>query len=612
MLGDLQVIFSQSSHDIGAEQPSSVYSASSGELTTGGPERASTPSPSDPNADFNSDSFPRVFKEFDFLEAEHDSVSESADSCFNWLHTMRPRSISSAEVASLPGAVAVALPDQPAADEDDRSLVVMGESAMSEASFPPRPHPASPSSSSDDDDASSHTEEDGNGSLADAAGPLSIDDHPASSGGDSYEQQASPPQPVLLRPDQPQPVPLLAALAPTGSRASLSGSVGTPSVEWGRDSVSLFGSVPPAFPAAGLGWAAAHSFPPFTLECSHHATGQTEENWNAAVAEMNNDPDGSATAHASLVFAQLYRESCTKVCGLLRDACHFLGMSVNFRGIAAQFLDALDVLMRMSDCPFLFVTPQLLRVEAVLARQRLDVFELREHFETFQERREHAIRTLNSVKSSLKLQLLGQKLEEQASIDQEIDLCRSLHKLFFQLLLMIESFKKMVEQLTSVGSSGAGRLSGEVVVLQRELLCAAAEIGSGGGGSGPGATEQGGWGLARLLSQQDYRGALRALRWLRAQTGGRGSEAWGCCEEEDVEVLLLLHCRTAAEAGGGTALAVVGSEAALSESAGQLRETNLCLSAAVRTLSTSLRHPRLSLHSSSSHLSGPPSTSTHM
>ena len=27
------------------------------------------------------------------------------------------------------------------------------------------------------------------------------------------------------------------------------------------------------------------------------------------------------------------------MCGLLRDACHFLGMNLNFRGIAAQFLD---------------------------------------------------------------------------------------------------------------------------------------------------------------------------------------------------------------------------------------------------------------------------------
>lgn len=36
-----------------------------------------------------SDSFPRVFKEFDFLEAERDTISET-ESCFNWLSTMRP------------------------------------------------------------------------------------------------------------------------------------------------------------------------------------------------------------------------------------------------------------------------------------------------------------------------------------------------------------------------------------------------------------------------------------------------------------------------------------------------------------------------------------------
>jgi hypothetical protein len=34
-------------------------------------------------------SFPRVFKEFDFLEAERDTITD-AESCFNWLSTMRP------------------------------------------------------------------------------------------------------------------------------------------------------------------------------------------------------------------------------------------------------------------------------------------------------------------------------------------------------------------------------------------------------------------------------------------------------------------------------------------------------------------------------------------
>jgi len=42
-------------------------------------------------------------KEFDFLDAEHDSVLESVDSCFNWLN--RPRSISNAATSQDDGAI---------------------------------------------------------------------------------------------------------------------------------------------------------------------------------------------------------------------------------------------------------------------------------------------------------------------------------------------------------------------------------------------------------------------------------------------------------------------------------------------------------------------------
>ncbi|VDP06456.1 unnamed protein product [Soboliphyme baturini] len=43
-----------------------------------------------------SEKFPPVFKEFDFLECEQDSVSESAESCFHWLSTLRPVAICNA------------------------------------------------------------------------------------------------------------------------------------------------------------------------------------------------------------------------------------------------------------------------------------------------------------------------------------------------------------------------------------------------------------------------------------------------------------------------------------------------------------------------------------
>lgn len=55
---------------------------------------------------------------------------------------------------------------------------------------------------------------------------------------------------------------------------------------------------------------------------------------------------------------------------------------------------------------------------------------------------------LNCVKSSVKLQMMGQRLDGSL-FDQKTDLCRALHKLYFQILMMSECFIKMTEDLTS-------------------------------------------------------------------------------------------------------------------------------------------------------------------
>ncbi len=107
-------------------------------------------------------------------------------------------------------------------------------------------------------------------------------------------------------------------------------------------------------------------------------------------------------------------------------------------------------------------------------------------------------------------------------------------------------------------------------------------------------------------------------------------ELYGCCEEVDVEVLLLLFCKANADTQPSMTVefreyfyassafkdslsgwkqlptklardnkfpfsgsfAVVGSESALVDSCSQLRDTNLQISSAVRSLSTALRSSR--------------------
>lgn len=64
------------------------------------------------------------YREFDFLEAEHDTVSESTESCFNWLSTMRPRSISKVDVDA-----------EEQYQDDERTEVVADQRPCSAGSF---------------------------------------------------------------------------------------------------------------------------------------------------------------------------------------------------------------------------------------------------------------------------------------------------------------------------------------------------------------------------------------------------------------------------------------------------------------------------------------------
>lgn len=79
------------------------------------------------------------------------------------------------------------------------------------------------------------------------------------------------------------------------SRISLCGSIGTPSVA-----------------DAGV-----QHWPPFSLECSHHATGLIDEIWSSTVGQVNVDADGSSTASLLLIFAQLYRVSLITIVQIL-------------------------------------------------------------------------------------------------------------------------------------------------------------------------------------------------------------------------------------------------------------------------------------------------------
>lgn len=93
-------------------------------------------------------------------------------------------------------------------------------------------------------------------------------------------------------------------------------------------------------------------------------------------------------------------------------------------------------------------------------------------------------------------------------------------------------------------------LSAEILVLQRELLCAVNELASANGTDAtpvPIETTSSPLGtLVQLLQNRDAKQAIQTLRTYRNRNQNK-AELYGCCEDEDVEVLLLLHCKATAE-----------------------------------------------------------------
>uniref|UniRef100_A0A7E4UWN9 MOR2-PAG1_N domain-containing protein n=1 Tax=Panagrellus redivivus TaxID=6233 RepID=A0A7E4UWN9_PANRE len=577
--------------------------------------------------------FPRVFKEFDFLEAEHDSISESTDSGFNWLSKIRPQRLLSGADDPEDGDDAgddFLNPGEGDDEEDDdvneagtdmrgnaagRSTLkkkrqrrpLSGASECNDISSDRTPvqsekhsddsSPSCPNSEDDDDDMDNEDEDDELEEMDE------FKDQKSHRGASSLEDTAS-------------------TTCPTGDDLMLQNLESASSIQCRSEFSAQNGS---DYQSRKM---------PVYLECNHHSSGQIEQVWMSLVNEVASDQDGEMTAHCVLVFSQLFRECCVKLSGLLRDASHMVSISATTtssgllspgssagsyaqRDVSGYFTHALDVLLKVADCPFLFVTAQFLRSANLLQAQRFSLYELREHYETFIERREQCIRALNSIKSMMKLLMIGGSTSSSSSFGSggnlEIELCKCLHKLFFQLLQMLDKLHDMIKAIQGSPNAQEFDLSPAVLNLHRELLACIGDM-------PPSESRVSTTSLNVLprgdqevdtvilhMTNKQHKNAILALRQLRSQYGSE----FGCCDHMDVDVLLVQFCRSHTL----RTWAIVGSLNTLESSCTQLKETSMQFAALIRSLvsdvsNTSVRSSRLSSVNDSSFSAAPTATNT--
>uniref|UniRef100_H9GB92 FRY like transcription coactivator n=1 Tax=Anolis carolinensis TaxID=28377 RepID=H9GB92_ANOCA len=146
-----------------------------------------------------------------------------------------------------------------------------------------------------------------------------------------------------------------------------------------------------------------------------------EEAWRCHVNQLLTDTDGSSAVYTFHVFSRLFQIIQRKFGAITHESVSFLGE--NLQRIGAKFKSSLEVMMLCSECPTVFVDAETLVSCGLLETLKFSVLELQEHLDTYNARRESA---------------------EEVN---ELELCRRLYKLHFQLLLLFQAYCKLISQV---------------------------------------------------------------------------------------------------------------------------------------------------------------------
>lgn len=183
---------------------------------------------------------------------------------------------------------------------------------------------------------------------------------------------------------------------------------------------------------------------------------------------------------------------------------------------------------------------------------RFGMLEIQEHLETFLDKKDHATECLEAAKATAKLQALGGSHTTETGLEEMLlDLGRALYKLHLQLLLLIEASNKMLSTLMNAAKNvqiPLQDISAEIANMKVALSRALEESTESERGTptptpspsplpGTGAVEEVAR-VAELLRNARWSPALEAVRLHRAQWPGDPFH-----DDDDVTTAVNMYCK---------------------------------------------------------------------
>ncbi|XP_065553627.1 protein furry homolog-like [Lathamus discolor] len=297
-----------------------------------------------------------------------------------------------------------------------------------------------------------------------------------------------------------------------------------------------------------------------------------EQAWRCHVNQMLSDTDGSCAVYTFHVFSRLFQTIQRKFVSITNDSVSFLGESL--QRIGTKFKSSLEVMMVCSECPTVFVDAETLLSCGLLETLKFSVLELQEHLDTYNVKREAAEQWLEDCKRTFGTDdgIYGTNTDAQ-----ELELCRRLYKLHFQLLLLFQAYCKLISQVKTIKKEAEViNMSDELALLESCLKEAEAASDSGIeeieiAEASQASTETAIHTLIETLRNREFVSAVAQVKVFRSIWP---HDIFGSSEDDPVQTLLHIYFRHQTLGQTGS-FAVVGSNQDMSEASSKLMELNL-------------------------------------
>ncbi|XP_055800280.1 protein furry homolog-like isoform X3 [Salvelinus fontinalis] len=296
-----------------------------------------------------------------------------------------------------------------------------------------------------------------------------------------------------------------------------------------------------------------------------------EDAWRVHVNQMLSDTDGSSAVYTFHVFSRLFKSMQRKFGAITHSSVRFLGERLQRMG--NQFLSSLEVMTSRSQCPTVLLDAETLVSCGLLETLKFSVLELQEHLDTYNGKREAAEEWLENCRKTFGDKDGNQRPNTQA---QELELCRRLYKLHFQLLLLFQAYCKLISRVETIKREAeVTNMSEELAILESCLKQAESGVDGqedvGVSDASQTSTETAIQSLIETLRTRDFGSALTQVKTFRSLWP---NDIFG--NESDDAVQTLLHIYFRQQTLGQTGcLAVVGPSRDLSQANGRLMELNL-------------------------------------